>query len=858
MIATSHRAQRDETEGALLQGVIRAASLIAAPGQDERGLKKALQAVGPAARADRVWVFKALAQASPADASGTLSARALWQRSRRIAGRAEAREVLYQTTPPHWHQRLAEGEPLQARADDLPASERTALEAHGVQATLVLPLHVQGRYWGGLRFDACRQPVGWTEKQVALLETLAEALARRCGTEARDAEAGKSQKKTSAKSLDAPSDKAASRSSSSTLHAVILAQISQAVLAVDEGGAIAFLNPEAEALFGAAADDVMGAPVDRLLPPYSAWLRSGAVRQALDAGEAWRTEIVRRRDEAPGPQHLEVALNAVEVPGEDARTVVVAVRDVTEARHRKRQLEHRARMERTLAEVSTLFVSPGDFEPEELLGRVGQALEADRVYLITAPPDDRPTQPGHPPGGDGQAGAPRLSAARAGTRGWPIDLNAYTYREWCAQAPASGNAPGEEAEDGDLAAFAVPVLSPQDKLYGYLGIEYAGAAPGWPEEDTRMLNVLGDMMAAYLERRIAEAALRESEERYRLFVTAISEGIWCVEPVEPVSLDQPPEAQVQALRERGVVVDCNESMAGALGYEKPGDVIGRPAAEVIPDGFDREFFHDFVTAGGALKSREYTLYPETGPARHFVVNAVGTVEDDALVRIWWSCTDVTERVELERRMVTALEQQQQRIGHELHDGVGQLITGVRMLSQNLAERHFDEGEKGYEQAHRIVRYTQEASQILRELQRGLAPVQVYGKGLASVLEGLAHTTDGLPGITCSFVYDGETDVEESEAKLQLYRIAQEATNNALKHAEPSHIQIAFRREDGRTVLSISDDGCGFDLKEAEDKSLGLHSMHYRARVVQASLEVHSAPGDGTTVRCTLAEAEGQE
>lgn len=510
---------------------------------------------------------------------------------------------------------------------------------------------------------------------------------------------------------------------------------------------------------------------------------------------------------------------------------------------RRRTSERRLSMERVLAGITTLFVSPTEVCADDLLRAVGQAMKADHVYLITAPADEH--------GAEAEGVANRTSARRAERFGWPVADDDYTYQEWYASRVSEVRDLRSEAfrDREEWTTFAVPVLSSKGGLYGYLGIEYGGRVPEWLVEEKRLLDVLGDVLSAYLERQMAEVALRASEERYRSFVSTISEGIWCIEPVEPIPVDATPEEQLALVRE-SLVTECNEGMRCVLGVG-PQEAMNGRSADLLPSELGARLFADMVEKKYQLRNEEYSVHEAAEMPQHFVTSAVGVVEDGYLVRVWASWTDVTARVEIERRMVTALEQQQQRIGHELHDGVGQLITSVRMLSQNLAERCVDREDKFYQQVQRIVRFTEEATQLLSELQRGLAPVQVKGRGLALSLEQLARNTDSLPGVSCQYEHDGVAEVEAGEAKLQLYRIAQEATNNALKHAGPSMVHIAFRRIEDHVVLVVRDNGTGFDVESHRETSLGLHSMEYRARSIGAHLVIDSVLDRGTAVRCEL-------
>lgn len=509
-----------------------------------------------------------------------------------------------------------------------------------------------------------------------------------------------------------------------------------------------------------------------------------------------------------------------------------------------RQLQRRVESQRALVEASKLLVSPGDVAMEELLRIVGEATGADYAYLLSIRPDEGPVRlPQHA----------EESAVQP-----PIDLEAYAHYEWHApghtsehtQDPRQWAEAAPAADSEETPTLAVPLLSSQHQLFGYLGIEFADDTAPLKDEDVRLLNVLGDMLSSYLQRHIADRALRKSERRYRHFVDTISEAIWRVDLQPPVSVQQSEDELVNALMARGVIGECNGEFATLFGIETPADLIGWPV-EQLTEFTGQRILHDVVDADFQLQTQEYVIYDDDRSSRHFIVSTSGVVQDGQLISLWGSTTEVTERVRLERRMVTALEQQQQRIGRDLHDSVGQLLTGIRMLAQNLEERHFSNEAPGHRQVKNIISYAEEAAQHVGDLQRGLMPVQMERGGLAQALQELASNTDVLPDVDCIYVHDGTADIRDPERKLQLYRIAQEAINNALKHAAPSYIKVALKSTEAGLRLEVEDDGTGFDVDTVTKKSLGLHSMYYRARSVDAVLDVQSEPGQGTTVRCDI-------
>lgn len=565
-------------------------------------------------------------------------------------------------------------------------------------------------------------------------------------------------------------------------------------------------------------------------------------RRAAPSGPNWTDETAQRL--RPVARHVAVWLQR---RGDTEAAAWGAQRDGARSGTslptvQANQLQRRVESQRALVEASKLLVAPDPFAMEELLQIVGETTGADYAYLLSIHPSmDEAPPPLTQRSTDGQP---------------PIDMEAYAHHEWHAAGSdpkRRSDPPGWAEGDGaapDGSTFAVPLLSAQNLLFGYLGIEFEDETSPLNNEDVRLLNVLGDMLCTYLQRRITDRALRKSERRYRYFVGTISEAIWRVDFDPPIALDADAAHIRAAMAQQGTMAECNDELARLFGVEGADQLMGWSVERLIEFTGER-LVRDLMEADFRLQGQEYVTYTDRRESRHFIVNTSGVVEDGMLFSLWGSTTEVTERVRLERRMVSALEQQQQRIGRNLHDSVGQLLTGVRMLAQNLEERHFGAGAPGHEQIQKIVSYADEAARHVNNLQRGLMPVQMEQAGLAQALQELAGNTDVLPEVDCIYVHDGTTDVRDHEKKLQLYRIAQEATNNALKHGHPSYIKIALKSDGAALRLEVEDDGTGFDVDAVTEGSLGLHSMDYRARSIGAALDVHSEQGHGTAVRCTL-------
>ena len=340
---------------------------------------------------------------------------------------------------------------------------------------------------------------------------------------------------------------------------------------------------------------------------------------------------------------------------------------------------------------------------------------------------------------------------------------------------------------------------------------------------------------------------RASEERYRTFVQTTSDGVWRVALDRPVSRQASPRVLADHVLVHGWFAELNPAMTQMLGLGQR--TVSRLPLRRLIGPYGRSLIRALVASDYVLRGNEIAVLDPDGRTRHFSVSAVGRFERDDLVGIWGSCADITERVAMERRLVAVLEEQQERIGRDLHDSVGQLLTGVRMLSEGLAARAAH-GEQA-ETAARIASYSADALDRVREICHGLVPPQLYSEGAAGALAELAEHVDQLGPVRCVFRRDGAADLLDPGAALQAYRIAQEAVSNALRHSGAETLWITLGHDGRDAVVEIEDDGAGFDLGVERSRSIGLYGMTRRASSVGALLAIETNPGAGTTVRVTF-------
>jgi signal transduction histidine kinase len=216
----------------------------------------------------------------------------------------------------------------------------------------------------------------------------------------------------------------------------------------------------------------------------------------------------------------------------------------------------------------------------------------------------------------------------------------------------------------------------------------------------------------------------------------------------------------------------------------------------------------------------------------------------------WFFRDITERRRLEKQILEAGERERQIIGQELHDDLCQQLTGIACLAsvvrQRLGQRSADETAD----AARVVDLVRQATACARNLSKGLQPVTLDANGLLSSLQGLCARVEAASGRPCQFSGDAAPSSDDSAVPTHLYRIAQEAVTNAVKHAKARSISVDLVRAGDRLILSVEDDGVGIP-EVLSGGGIGLQTMAHRARMIGATLTVERSSGGGTVVTCSL-------
>ena len=335
------------------------------------------------------------------------------------------------------------------------------------------------------------------------------------------------------------------------------------------------------------------------------------------------------------------------------------------------------------------------------------------------------------------------------------------------------------------------------------------------------------------ERREMEEELRYSEERYRtIFETSGSAMIIIEEDMTISQANNETEKITGYLRDE------------IIGSKKFTDFLAKNHLErsIIYHKLRRE------DPDSVPNQYEFSFFSRSGEEREGIASISMIPGTSASVV---SIQDITERRRLEKEILNISMMEQQRIGQDLHDDLGQILTGTgflcELLIKNLSEKSIPEAAD----AREIFKLITEAKEHTRVLSRGLCPVDIGLGGITTAIKQIADNTEKVFGITCTFDCDSDIVIEDSTVETQLYYIAQEAVTNSIKHGKAENLNIELKKAGKKIHLRIRDDGIGIPEKIDLTRGLGMRIMFYRAGVIGASIDIYSNDERGTTVSCTM-------
>jgi PAS domain S-box-containing protein len=310
---------------------------------------------------------------------------------------------------------------------------------------------------------------------------------------------------------------------------------------------------------------------------------------------------------------------------------------------------------------------------------------------------------------------------------------------------------------------------------------------------------------------------------------------------------------VLLLERTGHILLTNPSIERSLGYPR-GALVGRNIAEfsTLPPQAFRELLQGVLADIDAGEAPQQELEGRRADGTRLTASCICTgVTIAGERRVIAVISDITERKQLEREVLQVAAREQQRIGGDLHDGLGQQLTGVALLLKGVTKKLGPLAGRGVrDEVDRVIRLVNDAIESTRSLARGLSPVSAGHNGLQVALQELAIRTRDFYRVDVSLDFRLPSFLRfDDDVANQLYRIAQEAVTNAVRHGKARHVAVQLHVAAGQAELTITDDGRGFDPRTVLPTSTGLKIMRFRAQMVGGYLTVDALPGAGATLRC---------
>ena len=336
-----------------------------------------------------------------------------------------------------------------------------------------------------------------------------------------------------------------------------------------------------------------------------------------------------------------------------------------------------------------------------------------------------------------------------------------------------------------------------------------------------------------IERKQAESALRESEERFRRIFADGPLGMGVIDT-------------------HLALINVNATLCQMIGYTE---------AELIDQPITAFFHPEDKNRGQELAERLFSGKTPTFTTEHrflkkdgqtIWVRMTASTICDAEGEVVYGLSmieDITERRLLEREIVEISNREQRRIGQDLHDELGQLLTGICFRMAELEDDLQRSNQPEVADAAEIGELVQEAITQTRALARGLNPINIEVGGLRTALRALTQSIEQIYEIPCILTCPEPVFIDDNETATHVYRIAQEALNNALKHSKASRLEVSLLQDGTTVTLTARDNGIGLSLPAAQSEGMGLRNMRYRASMINGSFNISAGKHGGTVVSC---------
>ena len=304
---------------------------------------------------------------------------------------------------------------------------------------------------------------------------------------------------------------------------------------------------------------------------------------------------------------------------------------------------------------------------------------------------------------------------------------------------------------------------------------------------------------------------------------------------------------------KGNIISWNQGAEQIYGYSQA-DAIGMNIKRLVPEYKQDEIrlLIERSLNGEVIKLFETQRITSTNQILDISLTATLIKDEHGLpFAITITERDITERRRMEKEILDITEREREQLSQDIHDGMGQALTGIAVKCKGLALKLKHQAPSEMKDALIITRLANEAIAHTRDLARLLYPIDIQTGGLVSALSSLAADTKRVMGVMCKFSCSKNASVNNMKEAKQIYRIAQEATTNAVRHGKAAHINISLRITKTHAILSIINDGLDFPVLESKNKGFGLKIMEYRSDLIGGTLDISKGKKGGTVVTCII-------
>jgi PAS domain S-box-containing protein len=629
-----------------------------------------------------------------------------------------------------------------------------------------------------------------------------------------------------------------------------------AIVVVDGRLRIVVFNAAAERMFGLPAHAAIGGSLDRVLTADGdGGLAESLDRARADADDRRQSYGLRNYRGLRGNGESFRCEASIATHGIDGhREYTLIVRDISEREPSEDTLQQRIEFETFLFDLSSTFIGLPDEKVDvhmvQGFARVGEFLKMDRITLIELAPDRDEmivayswSSPGVP------APAPRIDRQ---SQPWFID---QVRRGAVSLARELDDLPDEAAVEkeylrrrGVVSAASIP-LKVGGAIAGAMTFITVNRRESWLPATVNRLRAIGDILWNALKRRqamqarlAAEVQVRESEERFRLIASTAPVIIWMSDPGKRGTFVSESWTRLTG---HSLTVGLGD---GWMQWVHPDDLA--PFVETYSKAFDQR----------VPFRAEYRLQRPDGEFRWMFAQGVPRYDaQHAFAGYIGSTVDITERKAAEevlstlsQRLIEAQEQERARLARELHDDINQRLAVHVWSLESIKQRLPDGSPELEQQLGKIIEAAATLTKDVQRLSHRLHSSNLQMLGLEVAAQEMCRELAEQSGTPIEFRSEGMAAAMPEDLSVCLYRVLQEAVQNALKHSGSSHLAVSLARGDDAITLTVQDAGTGFEPGKAlNGRGLGLISMKERLRLVDGLLTIETRSPGGTTIRARV-------